>query len=254
MGSDPLRTGHAFGYVPAMEKVLYLISFARARDGAPVGLGERLRGPMADRLRELGAHGIQVNVVDGDVAPATMRMAMSPTPASAVVGVWVDSATDHLRAPFDAAVAAAAPEAELSAYLVTESVPMANTRFPAEPGERTHGMAHLAFLRRREDLTVDEWLRIWLDSHTHVAIDLQDTFAYVQNIVTRVLIGGPVAWHAVVEECFPAEAMTDPYVFFDAVGDDERLARHQREMYESVERFLDLSMIDVVPTSRYVLG
>ena len=28
----------------------------------------------------------------------------------------------------------------------------------------------------------------------------------------------------------------------------------QREMFESVQRFVDLSMIDTVPTSRYVLS
>lgn len=235
-----------------MEKVLYVLSSSGGP--VPADLGPRLCGPIASRLRELGAHGVQVNVHDADVAPATMGMAMSPQPAVAVVGVWVDSATDHLRAPFDDVLAQAGEGIERSAYLVTESVPLVNRRFPAAPGERTHGMAHLAFLRRREDLTVDEWLRIWLDSHTHVALDLQDTFAYVQNIVTRVLVPGPVAWHAIVEECFPEAAMADAHVFFDAVGDDERLARHQREMYESVARFLDLSMIDVVPTSRYVLG
>ena len=47
--------------------------------------------------------------------------------------------------------------------------------------------------------------------------------------------------------------MTDPHVFFDAVGDEDRLATHMQEMMVSTQRFLDYSTLDVVPTSRYVL-
>jgi hypothetical protein len=235
-----------------MEKVIYVL--AHPVGDVPADLTRRLVGPLSHHLRERGARGVQVNVADHDVSAAGgLRIAMSPAPADAVVSVWVDSATDHLRAPFDDAVRSAAPEAEVAAYLVTESVPLANTTHPAAPGSRTPGMAQLAFLRRPEATAVDEWFAVWLGSHTQVALDLQDTFAYVQNVVVRTLIGGTTAWHAIVEECFPAAAMTDPHVFFDAVGDDEKLARHQRQMFESVQRFIDLSIIDVVPTSRYVI-
>ena len=240
------------GTVRGVEKVLYVLSYPGG--AAPGGLARRLCGELAERLVAFGAHGVQVNVADHDVARAAgLRIAMSPAPAHAVVQVWVDSATDHLRAPFDGAVAAASSGATVSAVLVTESVPLVNTRHPVAPGERTPGMAQLAFLRRPDGLAVDEWLRIWLGTHTQVALDLQDTFAYVQNVVTRELIAGPTAWHAIVEECFPDAAMDDPHVFFDAVGDDERLDRHRRQMFESVQRFVDLSVIDVVPTSRYVI-
>jgi hypothetical protein len=235
-----------------MEKVLYVI--AHPVGGVPADLTRRLVESLGDELLERGARNVQVNVADHDVSAAGgLRMAMSPAPANAVVSVWVDSATDHLRAPFDKAVNDAAEGAEVSAYLVTESVPLANTTYPAAPGARTPGMAQLAFIRRPEGMAVEEWLDVWLGSHTHVALDLQDTFAYVQNAVVRTLIPGATEWHAIVEECFPAAAMSDPHVFFDAVGDDEKLARHQREMFESVQRFIDLSIIDVVPTSRYVL-
>ncbi|HWJ96574.1 MAG TPA: hypothetical protein VNQ33_00360 [Acidimicrobiales bacterium] len=235
-----------------MEKVLYVI--AHPVGAVPADLTKHLVGPLGDELQGLGARGVQVNVADHDVSAAGgLRMAMSPSPANAMVSVWVDSATDHLRAPFDAAVRRVAEGAEVSAYLVTESVPLANTTYPAAPGGRTPGMAQLAFLRRPEGMAVDHWLEVWLGSHTPIALELQDTFAYVQNVVVRTLVAGTTAWHAIVEECFPAAAMSDPHVFFDAVGDDEKLVRRQREMFESVQRFIDLSFIDVVPTSRYLL-
>lgn len=235
-----------------MEKVLYVIAHPVGQ--VPADLTKHLVGPLADELVGRGARGVQINVADHDVSAAGgLRMAMSTAPANAVVSVWVDSATDHLRAPFDDAVRDVAQGAEVSAYLVTESVPLANTTYPAAPGARTPGMAQLAFLRRPEGMAVDDWLEVWLGSHTHVALDLQDTFAYVQNVVVRTLISGTTTWHAIVEECFPAAAMSDPHVFFDAVGDDDKLARHQRAMFESVQRFIDLSILDVVPTSRYLV-
>lgn len=233
-----------------MEKVLYCVT---SKPGVgPSALGDLLRDAVAERLTALGAHGVQVNVADDAVAPADgLRIISSPTPAEAMVSIWIDSAVDEFRLPFDQAIAEGA--ATWAAYLVTESVPVANTAHPTESGGRVDGFAQLAFLTRPAGLPVDEWLDIWLNSHTRIAIDTQDTFLYVQNVVTRVLTDGATPWDAIVEEAFPAAAMTDPHAFFDAVGDDERLAKHQQEMLDSVQRFVDLATIEVIPTSRYVM-
>jgi len=231
-----------------VEKVIWAISYV---DGdRPTELGERLRGEVTARLLDLGARGVQVNLVDDDVAPAAgLRMVSSSAPADAVVSAWVDSATDHLRAPFEEALALVG--GRRGAYLVTESVPMPSTLPPVAPGERTPGMAQVVFFRRAPGLADDEFLATWLGSHTQIAIDTQDTSSYVQNVVTRVLTPGAERWDAIVEECFPAAAMTDPGAFYDAVGDPERQAANARTMFESVQRFIDLSAIDVIPTSRY---
>jgi len=231
-----------------MEKVIYTISFVD-EPGAPQ-VGDRLRGEVAARLLDLGAHALQFNVADDDVSAADgLRMTTSEAPADAFASIWVDSAADHLRSPYDAAIALAG--GRQAAYLVTESVPIRNTQFPAAPGERTPGMAQVVCFRHPKDLPEADFLELWLGSHTQIAIDTQDTFSYVQNVVQRVLTPGAPAWHAIVEECFPAAAMFDPEVFFDAVGDPERLARHGQIMLESVQRFIDFDAIDVIPTSRY---
>ena len=230
-----------------MEKVLYVLDHGAE---PPPGLGDLLRGEVAARLLDLGAHHLSVDVADEWVARAAhRRIVSSGNPPSAVVAVWLDSANDALRAPFDAAVALAGGTA--SAYLVTESVAL---RLPADAVDedgRVHGMAHVAFLRRRPDLTVEEWFDTWLNHHTQVAIDTQDTFCYVQHPVARVLTPGAVPWDAIVEECFPEEAMDDDHAFFDAGGDDDRLSDNRGAMFESVQRFIDLSQIVVVATSRY---
>src|SRR5688500_17530000 len=206
-----------------MEKVLYALCRGAADAEAFAG---SLLGPVAAALLERGAHGVQVNVADQAVAPAArLRIVTSSHPADAVVSVWVDSAVDALRLPFDAVLAEAGER--WAAYLVTESVPLANTRFVAAPGQRTEGLAQVAFLERPAALAYEQWLDLWLNGHTPVAIETQDTFGYVQNVVTRVLSPWAPPWAAIVEELFPAAAMTDAHVFYDAVGDDARLRRHQ---------------------------
>jgi hypothetical protein len=59
-------------------------------------------------------------------------------------------------------------------------------------------------------------------------------------------------WTAIVEEAFPAEAATDPMVFYRA-DTPEQLADHQRRMMESCESFIDFSRIETHPMSAYVL-
>ncbi|MCU0268623.1 MAG: hypothetical protein MUF83_08240 [Acidimicrobiales bacterium] len=233
-----------------MEKVIYTLVTPTGSDIA--SLRDRLCGDTTEQLLALGAHGVQVNVADDDVAPAAaLRMDGSGRPADAIVSVWLDSAVHRFRQPVDDALSEVGDS--MAAYLVTESVPIPNTRFPAAAGTRTDGMAQVAFLHRPPDQAVADWLDVWLNSHTQVAIDTQDTFLYVQNVVARVLTEGAPPWSGIVEEGFPAGAMTEPHVFFDAVDDEDRLAAHMQQMMVSTQRFLDYATLDVVPTSRYVM-
>ncbi len=124
-------------------------------------------------------------------------------------------------------------------YLVTEAEPLRNTTTPTGRDGRVPGFAQLVTLIRPEGLSWGEWRRLWQGAHTPVAIGTQSTFRYVQNVVFRALAAGAPPYAAIVEECFPAEAATDLHVFFDAVGDDARLARHMAAMSESCDRFMD---------------
>jgi hypothetical protein len=231
-----------------VEKVLYLL---RAGVEGAEALGARIVAEAGPLLEAAGVAVATANVVDAQVAPAAgRRLALSSSPADAVVSVWVPSAAATARAPVDAALAGLGAAA-VSALLVTESAPLAPP--PTAPGARREGMAQVAFLRRPADLDRTEWLRRWLDEHTAVAIATQATFAYLQHVVVRHLTPGAPEWDAVVEEAFPAAAMADDHAFYDAVGDDDRLRRHQRELFASVERFVDLAHIDVLPTTHHRL-
>lgn len=233
-----------------MEKVLYLLW--RAPDETGDAFGSRLRGELSERLLALGARALQVNVADEASAPGeVLRQSNTQPQIEGMLSLWVDSAVRQFRQPFDDAVAAAVPR--MAAYLVTESQPIRNVLYPPVPGARTAGFSQVAVLRRPPRLTQETWLDIWHNSHTQVAIGTQSTFEYVQNVVVRPLSDGAPLYDAVVEECFPAAAMTDPHVFFDACGDENRFQRNLLAMMESVQRFIDLDRIDVIPTSQYVI-
>jgi hypothetical protein len=98
-----------------------------------------------------------------------------------------------------------------------------------------------------------EWRRAWQGGHTSVALNTQSSYRYVQNVIFRPLTAGAPAYSAVVEECFPIEAAGDLHVFFDAVGDDAKLARHMTAMSESCDRFMD-GVAPVAWTAEYMFA
>jgi hypothetical protein len=154
-------------------------------------------------------------------------------------GAQVSSVTARLQKECD----------DVAAYLVTESVPLPPP--PTVPGQRTAGLANVALLRRPADLDEATWLSRWHIDHTPVAIETQSTFGYTQNAVVRALTPGAPTISAIVEELFPAEAISDLHAFFGAADDDDLRSRMER-MIASTSAFGANENVDTVPTSRYV--
>jgi hypothetical protein len=96
------------------------------------------------------------------------------------------------------------------------------------------------------------WLSRWQLGHTTVAIETQSTFGYTQNAVVRSLTPDAPELAGIVEELFPAEAITDLKAFFGA-ADDGDLQQRLSRMVASTSAFGANENIDTVPTSRYVL-
>lgn len=114
---------------------------------------------------------------------------------------WLPSANRLLRGGIDAALAAAADH--WHGWILAESTIIPNTVHPAAPGERTTGWAQLAFLTLPARLSHGEWLALWQDRHTKVAIETQANFAYVQNSVVRALSVDAPPYVAIVEGASP---------------------------------------------------
>ena len=225
-----------------MEKVIYLLGTALAREGAlpcPSELGPE--------LMRAGVQELSLAIDDDAVKPAAkLKMTRHDPPIVAVACLWLHSAND--RRAIEAVLVR--HTAILAGYLVCESEPLRNPE-PATDGERTPGMTQVALLQLPPGMDPDVWFTTWRDDHTTIAIETQSTFAYRQNLVVRPLFPGAPPLAAIVEESFPAAAMTSPHAFYDAGDDDDELARRQQRMWASSKRFVDLATIEVLPLSEY---
>lgn len=233
-----------------MEKVMYALW---KPDGqSPDAFRDTLLETLAPALVALeGVHSLRICAADSAVAPAAGRrmVCQDPHPDS-VVSLWVDfaGAASRWEPMIEALVARQA------AYLVAEAEPLVNQEaHPTAPGERMHGMCHVVFMSPPEDMDYQDWLAVWKDSHTQIAIDTQSTFGYRQNLVLRMLTDGAHACHAIVEENFPPEAMTDDHAFYATGGDEKVLKANMTAMMESCARFIDFAKIDVIPMSEYLI-
>jgi hypothetical protein len=207
----------------------------------------RLRAKVAADLLDIGLPGLAINVRDNEVRDSMMTLTTMDPPVAALVGIWVQQSyggqvqtvVELLKAECD----------DVAAYLVTESVPLPPP--PTVAGQRTVGLANVALLRRPDELDEATWRTRWHIDHTPVAIETQSTFGYVQNAVVRALSPGAPTLSAIVEELFPAEAMSDLRAFFGAADDDDLRNRMER-MVASTSAFGANKNVDTVPTSRYV--
>ncbi|MFT4517794.1 MAG: hypothetical protein ACI9JM_000171 [Halioglobus sp.] len=233
-----------------MEKLLYPIWTGSTQ--SPDELRDVLLLQLAPELAALeSVHSIRIAVADSEVEPAKGRRMESHAPLpDAMLSLWVDHA-------------GAAPSweplvykhvARKGAYLVAEAEPLINqAAHPSVPGERVYGMCQVVFMSPPGDMDRDEWLAVWKDSHSQIAIDTQSTFGYRQNLVVRCLSDDTMPCFAIVEENFPPEAMDSDHAFYASGGDDAVLKKHQNAMIESCTRFIDFAQIDVIPMSEYLI-
>jgi hypothetical protein len=226
-----------------MEKVVAVL-MAADRDGDWCA---RQRGPVADAILRLGVPGLTINVRDAAVRHSLMTLTTLDPPVAAIVSLWTQQCYgDQVAAAFRLLEMECD---QFAAYLVTESVPL---QAPLELGSRTTGLANIALLRRPATLDNASWLTRWQRDHTPVAIETQATFGYTQNMVVRALTPNAPVLAGIVEELFPADAITDLKAFFGAADNDDLQNRLSR-MAASTSAFGASENIDTVPTSRYVL-
>jgi hypothetical protein len=213
---------------------------------------DAIRQGLPAALFAAGALRVRLNLPDAAVAAgAALRQSPDGRYPNAVVQIWRE--TDSTDADADASLAAILTEAAAGwhGWRVEETVALANNAHPPVHSERTTGWAQIAVLVRPDHQPESEWLYAWQGRHTAVAIETQSTFEYVQNRVLQPWgMDGPTC-AAIVEECFPAAALTDPLTFFDAPGDVAKFKANLAQMMASCERFITAGSIMVMPTSQY---
>lgn len=230
-----------------MEKLIYLLWKDDRQSRAE--FSQRLHADLAPQLSSTEALGVQINVVDEAIRPAEHMLIENSKPRYyAMVSLWLETAIS--RQGIEELLWSVATR--VTGYLVTESCPLPNTTQVAPPGERTPGFSHVVLLQKPPRLNYSEWIDIWHNSHTQIAIDTQSTFLYRQNVVIRPLTYAAPHYDAIIEEAFPQAAMTSWQAFYDAEGDEARFNERQQAMIDSCTRFIDFDKIDACSTSEYV--
>lgn len=233
---------------PATEKLVYVLWKHRRLSAEE--FASLVLGTVARELLGLGARGLSVNLADGFVTPvAHVRMTRFDPPIAGTVSLWLDAGAES--GPYGRALECVS--ARLAGYLVDESIPIVNTTSRAPLGERTPGINMVACLERPARMTHEAWIAHWHGHHAKVAIETQCTFSYVRNVVVRPLTDDAPPWEGIVEEGFPADAVTDPMRFYRAEGSTETMRRNMARMMESVRAFLDVDRVESHPMSEYRL-
>lgn len=203
-------------------------------------------------LQAAGARHVRLNLQDESVAAGiALRQGNTDPQMHAIAQFWLPSANSRFRAGIDAALAA--HSARWAAWIAVESTIIANTEHPPVQGTRTRGFSQATFLGRPPRLRHEEWRHVWQTSHTRVAIETQANFEYVQHVLVQPLTDEAPDFAGFVEECFPIAALTDPRVFFDAVGQPDKFDRNLAAMMDSCAKFIDFDRIDVMITSQFDL-
>ena len=231
-----------------MEKLIYALWAPASESRA--GFGARILSDLPNALKAHGATGIRLNIRDAAVDPAADLLQQWQNPQQdAVVQFWLPSANTMLRSGVDEVIERCS--GRFAAWLVAESTIIPNRDHIPCPGQRTWGWSQASFITFRGDMSQAAAVDHWHSHHTRVAIDTQSNFEYVQNILVRPLTADAPAYSAFVEECFPAEAMSEPRAFFDAKGDEALFARNTQAMADSCAGFIDFAKIDIIPTSQF---
>ena len=230
-----------------MEKLIYLLWKDDRQSRAE--FSRQILEEIAPELTEEDALGVQVNVVDEAIKPAEHMLIENSKPRyHAMISLWLETAIS--RPSIEVLLGSRATR--VAGYLVTESCPLPNTERLAPLGERTPGFSQVVLLQKPPRLSYPDWIEIWHNSHTQIALDTQSTFLYRQNVIARPLTYAAPHYDAIVEEAFPEAAMTSWQAFYDAQGNEARFQKHQQGMLDSCSRFIDFDKIDACSTSEYV--
>ena len=228
-----------------MEKLAYLLwndGVAESRDDFRDRLLERL--PTA--LDAAGVLRLKVCATDGHV-DAGAKLHLGALAPDALVTFWIECCQD--RAHAEAALAEAA--GRVAGYLVVESHPLRTETPDGGEGQRMPGFTLVGCIEPKAGVSHAEFVTTWESVHRDVAIAVQSTFSYVRNEVVRPLTPDAPPWGGIVEEGFPIEALSNPQVFYDAVGDDEKFRRNLKAMVDSCNAFLAIDRVDSHPMSEY---
>jgi hypothetical protein len=167
-----------------------------------------------------------------------------------------------------------ANQAVISLYLAEQTIPaLFAEKLPSITGKIQHywvketavlsqeekpgpldGLCQIALLKKPAALSYEKWLYNWQALHTKVAVETQSNFIYRQNVCENLdNTNNNYQIDAIVEEVFPADAMTDRQLFFNAKDNEDLYKANEAKMIESCLRFIDFNHFDCLPMQEIVV-
>src|SRR5688572_22936117 len=180
-----------------MEKLIYLLW--KKPEQSLESWRRLMCGELGMALLDSGAKSLQFNLADEAVAAGTALRLVSSPPADGFVAFWLDSAQRRARCEQWLRTT----HVRIAGYLVAESCVRDESPVPAAAGARSYGFSLVGFAQRPEELRRADWLRLWLDDYTAIALATLPIFRYVQNAVVRRFSDDAPPLDSIVEESFP---------------------------------------------------
>jgi hypothetical protein len=226
-----------------MEKIVYLTFPATGFD--PSAYRELLLGQTVPKILDTGVRALNLGINDlQSEIPKPMLLLGSGSSLGAAVSVWLDSLDD--RRPIEVALANGVERIE--GYLVTESIPQAESDRDWADGKRSPGLTHFTWFEKAEGISDPDFYYNWFEVHTPFSFDLHPLrCGYVRNAVVRPLTQDAPPIRAIVGERFKENRdYTDPERLF---GDKEVLMRSAKEAGD----YADMSAMHSLPLSEYII-
>jgi len=239
-----------------MEKLVYLLWGPTPKNADDTR--RLLLEDVAPRLLKLDPRGLQINVDDADSSvPAPVPVPESELPLLAQVSLWLD-AHDY-RAPYEAILAEVG--VRRAGYLVSEALYTdygRNENHPAPrdwpDGKRSPGVLTVALVQKPPHFEYENWYGHWYGHQSPMSQWTQPRMRYVRNTITRRLTPGAPPYDGIVEEGWPSRGhVSDPHLFYNSGGSDEKLREHARIMMDSVTHMFDLTKLRSFTLSEYLL-
>jgi len=182
-----------------------------------------------------GVAGLSIARLDAHSAQAT-RWSRNPMKLAPLGRVAVDLS----ERPAEADLARLGNNTDAALYLSETHWPLP---LRLNPGDTHPGTLQWCGFRKRQDIDHNVFIKQWLENHTSVAIDTQQTDSYSQH---RVLWHRGPALDGIAEETFPLIAAQSEAEFFNAAGDPDKLKRHIETLVASSARFIDFEAMSVI--------
>ncbi|MGH9273117.1 MAG: hypothetical protein ACRDZU_00595 [Acidimicrobiales bacterium] len=232
-----------------MEKLIY--GLWRRPDQDVDVVRKALLAEVAPALLALEVDGLRIEVEE----PAGKILRTGANPDGSLlcgsVSIWLDS-YDH-RAPHEAAIAKAGTQAH--GWIVAESVSKAygaNRTWP--DGDVSPGMSILTFLDKGEDVSDEDFYRIWHGEHTPLTFEMHPFWLYVRNQALRpVTPGAPSVRGIVYEAVATDEELLELPRLFGCADEPKRLMDQIARIDAHIATFANPATLQCVTTREWII-